>query len=110
MSYKIVWTKSAETELNEIVDYIIENDGVDIASDIYFKIRERAELLTANPEQGRIVPELANMTVKFREIIFKSWRFIYKVEKSTIKILLIIDERRNIEDILYEKLIKFFGA
>jgi len=110
MSYKIVWTKSAEMELNEIVDYIIENDGVDIANDIYCKIKERAELLAVNPELGRIVPDLAKMTVKFREIIFKSWRFIYKVEKSTIKILLVIDGRRNIEDILYEKLIKFYGA
>lgn len=110
MSYKVFWNKSAETDLNDIIDHIIENGGINTAFEIYQKIKDRAELLKSSPEQGRVVPELTMFTTKYREIIIRPWRLIYKIDEQAIKVLLILDGRRNTEDILYEKLIKYSGA
>ena len=111
MSYKIVWTVSAENDLNEIVDYIIANGDLNNAFKIYNNIKERADLLKISPEQGRIVPEFEVFKdKKYREIIINPWRIIYKLEKKDIKVLLVIDGRRNVEDVLFERLIKEDGA
>jgi len=107
MIFKIIWNKSAETDLNEIIDYIIDNEGINTAFDIFTKIKNKSELLANNPELGRIVPELKMFTNKYRELIIKPWRIVYRTEENTVKILLIIDGRRNTEDLLYEKLLKF---
>ena len=110
MNYRVIWNKSAEMELNEIIDNIIENNGINTAFEIFQKIKDRAELLKSSPEQGRVVPELAIITTKYREVIIRPWRLIYKIDEQEIKVLLIIDGRRNTEDVLYEKLIKYSGA
>ena len=110
MNYKIIWNNYDKNDLNEIIDYIIENAGINTAFNVYNKIKNRAELLKVSPEQGRVVPELKKFTNKYREIIYKPWRLIYKIEEKIIKVLLVIDGRRNTEDILYEKLIKYYGA
>jgi len=111
MDYKIIWTKYANLDLNEIIDYMIKNGNLISAKNNYNKIKERCCLLTSNPELGRYVPEFEKMNIrKYREIIVKPWRIIYKIEKQEIHILVIIDGRRNTEDILLEKIIRKNGT
>ena len=111
MNYKVFWTISAENDLNEIIDYIIANGDLNNAYKIFTKIKERVNLLKVSPEQGRIIPEFdVFKNKKYRELIVKPWRIIYKIEKKEVKVLLVIDGRRNIEDILFERLIKKDGT
>ncbi len=105
MKYKIIWTLEAKKSLDEILDYIIENDGPDIAHEIYLKIKEKSSLLKVSPLQGREVKELKSLKKKYHEIIIKPWRIINKFENDHIFILLIIDSRRDLEEILYEMII-----
>jgi len=42
----------------------------------------------------------------YREVFYKYWRIIYRIENDLVKILLIIDARMDFEELLYEKLIK----
>ena len=107
MKFKVFWTKTAEKDLNEIIDYIISNGDVNSAYKAFNKIKERVDLLKISPEQGRAIPELEMFKIKnYREVIVKPWRIIYKIENKIIKVLLVIDGRRNVEDILFDKLIK----
>jgi plasmid stabilization system protein ParE len=110
MNYKVLWNISAENDLSDILDYIIENDDINNAHKIYLKIKERAELLSANPQQGRIVPELKSLGDKYREIIIKPWRIIYSIDNKQINILLVIDGRRDLEEILFELIVKIDRA
>ena len=106
MKYKVFLTKKAEQELNEIIDYMVTNGDVNSAYKTFKKIRDRVELLKISHEQGRAIPELEMFKVKdYREVIVKPWRIIYKIEKEIIKVLLVIDGRRNVEDILFDKLL-----
>ena len=106
MKYKIFWNKSAERSLSDILDYIIENDTIENAYKIYKKIKEGAELLKVSPKQGRAVPELKVLGDKYREIIIKPWRILYTLEHDLVKVLLVIDGRRDLEEILFERMIK----
>lgn len=106
MSYKVLWGKTAEADLNEIIEYIIGKGEIDNAYAVFTKIKKRAELLQVSPGQGRIVPEFKSLHFKYREIIISPWRIIYKIDKPVVKVLMVIDGRRNTEDLLYEKLIK----
>lgn len=100
---EIFWTKTARTDLNEIVEYIAV-DSVDIALKKYYEIRESTKPLDKFPEHGRIVPELKNENImKYREIIISPWRILYKIEEKKIYIMAVIDGRRNIEDILMKR-------
>ena len=61
----------------------------------------------ATPERGGYVPELLKQNIKdYRQLIESPWRIIYKIDKNTVNVLIIIDSRRNTQDILIEKLIK----
>jgi len=105
-NYKVFWTNSAKYDLESIVEYI-KIDSIDLAKDIFIQIKKACNDLYAFPNRGRIVPELKSIGIfKYREIIFKRWRIIYKIDKNIVYILLIADSRRNLEDILFERLIK----
>ena len=60
------------------------------------------------PEKGRIVPELEFFHIRtYREIIESPWRIIYRIEEQKAHILAVIDGRRNVEDILLQRFLKF---
>lgn len=110
MKYNLIWTKSAEHDLIEIIDYILSKEEINIAKKIYEKIRNRINLLKDSPEQGRVVPELQILKIKkYREIIINPWRIIYKIENRKVFVLLVIDGRRNLEEILLDRLLRFDG-
>ena len=106
MVYNVLWNKSAEKDLSDILDYIIENDNINNAHKIYSKIKKRTEQLKTSPQQGRVVPELKSFGGKYREIIIKPWRIIYSLANGTVNILLVIDGRRDLEEILYNTIVK----
>jgi toxin ParE1/3/4 len=107
MKYKIVWTRSAEQDLNQIIEYILDNEDINNAKKIYEKMKSRIKLLGENPEQGRVVPELQSLKIKiYREVIITPWRIIYKIDNNKVYILLVIDGRRNLEDLLLDRLLR----
>lgn len=105
MDYRVLWTNNAEKSLEEILDFIIENDGKTVAHKIYLKIREKTSLLETSPLQGREVKEMKSLKKKYHELIVSPWRIIYSVDKNTVNILLVIDSRMDLEELLYEMII-----
>ena len=101
--YKVVWTKAASNDLNNIIDFIAQ-DSIQIALKQFQIIKETAQNLRSFPEQGRIIPELSLQNIyKFRELIITPWRIMYKIENKNVYVLAVIDGRRNIEDILLNR-------
>lgn len=67
------------------------------------KIFEAAERLELFPESGRIVPELNRKEI--REVIFGSYRIIYRIRDKLVEILTVYHSARllnvnKIEDLL----------
>jgi len=105
-NYTVLWTKTAIEDLDFIIEYI-SIDNPDNALRILHKIKEKASLLYKNPSQGRIVPELNHHNIiSYREIIITPWRVLYRIESKNVYVLAVIDGRRNLEDILLNRIIK----
>jgi toxin ParE1/3/4 len=101
--FQVAWTKTAERDLEHIVDYIAR-DSEDKALDVLHAIRSKASNLKTMPERGRIVPELkAQGIATYRELIVAPWRMIYRTDGKTVLVLSVIDARRNLEDILLDR-------
>jgi len=103
-SFRVAWTRTAEADLEGIVDFIAD-DSVDAALAVFARIRERAATLNNFPDKGRVVPELhQHGIVQYRELILSPWRIIYRVDGSTVYVTAVFDSRRNLEDLLLERL------
>jgi len=98
--------KTAKNDLREIIKFISKNNPMN-GLNILKRIEERMNTLNHFPERGGYVPELLKNNIKdYRQLIESPWRIIYKIDNNIVNVLLIIDSRRNTQDILVERLIK----
>ena len=104
---KIIWSDDAADDLCDIISYIRHASGKKIASDISARILGHVEKIVIFPESGRLIPELSSMGITdIREIIEAPWRICYRIVDDEIRVLSVIDGRRNVEELLYKKLIQ----
>ena len=87
----------AKHDLNNICLFI-SRDSKNRADNLLHEIRFEVKNLLLFPEKGRVIPEL-NLN-NYRELIIKSYRVLYRIEKDTIFILSILHMSRefNLED------------
>ena len=106
MINKIVWSEDAVDDLEDLIQYIMSKSGKEIAKSIYERIITKIEKVSSFPEFGRLVPELTILgNTEIHEIIESPWRIIYRVDDKVVNIITVIDGRRNVEEILYKKII-----
>ena len=104
-NFEVIWTKNAQFDLESIIEYI-KIDSVNIAKKIFFEIKEECANLYYFPGTKRVVPELQQIGIlKYREIIHEKYRIIFKIENTKVYVLLVVDSRRNLEDILFQRLL-----
>lgn len=100
------WTAVAERDLTEIITYIAQ-DCVSRAETILHTITKSASKLHHSPKRGRILPEpRAQGITVYRELIIAPWRLIYRISDQTVFVLALLDSRRNIEDLLLQRLLQ----
>jgi toxin ParE1/3/4 len=105
MKKEIVWSKDAGDELLEIISYINDNSGKLIAENIYSKIIDKVNDASENAEGRRLSPLLKEFGITdIHQININPWIVYYRVENGIMKIISIIDGRRNLEEILYKKI------
>ena len=85
---KILWTKESLIRLQEIEEYISRDNPI-VAIEFVDNLIKIAETLVDNPKEGRVVPELSIENI--RELLYKNYRIVYLVKKSTIEILTVFE-------------------
>ena len=85
---KILWTKESLIRLQEIEEYISRDNPI-VAIEFVDDLIKIAETLVDNPKEGRVVPELSIENI--RELLYKNYRIVYLVKKSTIEILTVFE-------------------
>jgi len=89
---KILWTREALRQLTEIEDFIAK-DSTERAAQFVDEIAAHAvSLLSGNPRIGRTVPEGSNPDI--REVVFKKYRIVYRVNKNNVEILTVFEGHR----------------
>lgn len=81
---KVIWSPLALERVNEIADYIAE-DNVEAARLFLIDIFGAVDRLQNFPNSGRVVPEVKRPNI--REIIFKNYRVIYRTEAKKVSVL-----------------------
>lgn len=91
---EVVWTKKAVHSINNIVDYIAQ-DNYQAAAAWAHSVFKRTDQLTAQPRSGRIVPEYNDPDL--REIFEGNYRIIYRIReaKNTVFIQVVLNTRQD---------------
>lgn len=81
---QIIWTETALNDINSITEYV-SLDSVFYAKQFVQKIFAAVNKLEKFPEIEKIVPELS--TYSYREVLFKNYRIIYRIDSNTVYIV-----------------------
>ena len=104
--YTVIWAEPAVSDLEELISYIAAESPLN-AQKILEKLRRRAASLRELPRRGRFVPELREYGLRgFRELVVKPHRLIYRIADTQVIVLALFDGRRDLDDILYERLVR----
>ena len=103
---KILWSRDASDDLMEIISFIAERSGKKVTRGIYSRMMEKIESIREFPATVGIAPELTSIGItEIHELIEPPWRIFYRIFQNEVRILSVVDGRRNIEEILYRKVI-----
>lgn len=91
---RVEWTVTAESDLDELFDYIARDSAV-YAEQFVDRVLEFVAKLSEQPKMGRAVPEADSDNI--RELVFrKNYRIIYVLRTDRIQILAIIHAARDL--------------
>ena len=106
MSYKVLLSRSAERDFEEIYNYIAENDTQGNADHVLDKLMDVAETLASFPERGSYPKELLALGIReYRQAHFKPYRVIYRVIGKQVLIYMIADGRRDMQTLLSRRML-----
>lgn len=106
MPFKVLLTRDASRDLEELYDYIALQDAPRKAGYVLEQVEKAFSKLSEFPERGAYPKELLALGIKeYRETFFKPYRIIYRVMGKTVYVLLIVDGRRDMHALLQRRLI-----
>lgn len=107
MKYEVRITNVEREDLYSIYRYVANNDLRGKADHLLGNIERAMASLETMPSRGSFPPELQRWGVSdFREIFFKPYRIIYEIKNKTVFIHVVLDGKRNCEDLLQQRLLR----
>lgn len=104
--FRVEWAEVAVHDLEEIVAFLAL-DSEQGAERVLRRIEGRAGTLESSPARGRLLPELVRFQMRsWRELVIRPYRLVYRIEGGTVTILAVFDARRDLEDLLLERLLR----
>jgi toxin ParE1/3/4 len=104
---KVVVLESAQADLVELRSYIVKNFSVTTWQVTYAKLKLAIRNLALFPQLGGIPGELETLNLtQYRQILSGKNRIIYEVRQDAVYIQLIIDTRRDLKDVLMQRLLR----
>ncbi|MCK5147318.1 type II toxin-antitoxin system RelE/ParE family toxin [bacterium] len=94
MDYKIKWSPSAASHLEQICEFIAQ-DSKAYARVFAQKLLTIVENIPLFPKAGRIVPEYYDDNL--REHIYGNYRIVYRIESDAVEIIAICHGARPVE-------------
>jgi toxin ParE1/3/4 len=89
---KILWTREALRQLTESEDFIAKDNAARAAAFVDEMASHAETLLSGEPRIGRVVPEISHPDI--RELLFKKYRIVYRVNKNNVEILTVFEGHR----------------
>ncbi|MFZ5470437.1 MAG: type II toxin-antitoxin system RelE/ParE family toxin [Myxococcota bacterium] len=106
MAFRVFLTEDAEQDLEELYDFIAEHDAPERAEHVLRRIEEVLETLASFPQRGAIPKELLSLGIRnFREVFFKPYRMIFRIQGRAVYVYLVADGRREMQSLLQRRLL-----
>lgn len=106
MKHSVQLTEDAAADLADIVDYVAAADGPLRARRVLDQFESALAKLEELPARGAHPPELIALGIReYREVFFKPYRVIYRVESPTVWVYVIADGRRDMQQLLARRLL-----
>jgi addiction module RelE/StbE family toxin len=103
---RVLWARSARRDLDALVSYLADRSPQAALSTLD-QLESRARSLATLADRGRVVPELGRVHIReYRELVVSPYRLLYRVQGPRVLVLAVLDSRRNLEDILLDRLIR----
>ncbi len=105
--FEVLLTRDAESDLEEIFDYIAELDSPRAASHVLDRVEKAIASLGTFPARGSFPRELLALGIRdYRQVLFKPYRVIYRTVGTRVYIYLIVDGRRDMQTLLARRLLE----
>lgn len=106
MPFAGLLTNDAACDLEALYDYIALRDAPQKADYVLEQIETAFSRLSEFPERGAYPKELAASGIReYREIFLKPYRIIYRIMDREVYVLLIVDSRRDMQELLQRRLL-----
>jgi len=106
MPYRVLLTQDAVNDLEELDTWIATHDTPERADYVLDRISEAFQKLAELPDRGTYPKELSALGIReFREVFFKPYRIIYRVERRKVYVYLVADGRREMQTLLSLRLL-----
>jgi toxin ParE1/3/4 len=106
MKHAVRLTEDAAADLADIVDYVVAADGPLRARRVLDQFETTIARLEELPERGPHPPELLALGIReYREVFFKPYRVIYRVQAPSVWVYVVADGRRDMQRLLARRLL-----
>ena len=99
--YKVYITRAAQQDIEEIWGYI-SNDSIHNATAFIDKVEKHIFFLEMHPERNPLIPENEILLGKYRHMVYKNYRIIYRIQNRSVFILRIIHGSRLLHSDMLE--------
>ena len=101
MRYRVAIAPAASQDEEDILTYLVACEELPAAKVLAARFDRALASLASFPGRGRIVPELRRHgIVAFREIIVAPHRIVYRIAGKVVRVVAIVDGRRDLDDLL----------
>ena len=103
---KVHVAPEAAQDIAAIFEYLLEAEGLESAKKLVETLDATIRSLGSLPRRGKYPPEFqAEGITLFREIQCYPWRIFYRAADEEVWVLAVLDGRRNIAQLLPERLV-----
>ena len=105
--FSVFLLEDAGKDIDYIYLYVKRNDSEEKAERLSQNIEQVILSLQSSPLRGHYPPELERLDIReYREVFLKPYRIIYEAAEESVFIHCVLDGRRELRDILQQRLIR----
>lgn len=106
-AFKVELTAGAQDDLRGLYRYLADYVSVAQADSVLDALLEMVESLERWPARGAVPKELDALGVReYRQVLLTPWRVIYRVQGTSVFVVLIADGRRDMQALLEQRLLR----
>lgn len=102
--HRVVMSSSASDDVANLLGLALSTSTLEVAQALDRLVDAALRSLETLGQRGRTVPELRRRGITtYRELIRRPYRIIYRMASDEVWVLAVVDGRRDLEELLYER-------